>query len=146
MSHHTRRTRFALLTAALVVGAVATGCSDNDDNGSAASPTTTLLPTGTTGPEAEDDTVTPEAARQLCDMIGTEIDNWQNQGSIVARVGFNGTVQNWAARNNGLNDEVLTDKSIVDTVTTQTCPDIRERALGALDVPDLASALVGFGG
>lgn len=146
MPHHNRKTRLALLTAALLAGAIATGCSDNDDNGSAAPPTTNLLPTVTTSSEEEDDTVTPEAARQLCDMIGTEIDNWQDQGPIVARVGFNGTVQNWAARNDGLNDEVIADNSIVDTVTTQTCPDVRNQALGVLDVPDLASALAGFDG
>ncbi|WP_040835003.1 hypothetical protein [Nocardia brevicatena] len=147
MPHSNRTPRLALLTAALLVGAIATGCSDNNDNGSEAAPSTSNpLPTLTMSPEAEDDTITPEASRQLCDMIGTEIDNWHDQGPIVARVSFNGTVQNWAARNNGLNDEVIADNSIIDTVTTQTCPDVRNQALGVLDVPDLASALVGFGG
>lgn len=147
MPHPNRTTRLALLTAALLVGTIATGCSENDNNGSEAAPSTTNpLSTVTTSPEAEDDTITPEASRQLCDMIGTEIDNWHDQGPIMARVSFNGTVQNWAARNNGLNDEIIADNSIVDTVTTQTCPDVRNQALGALDVPDLASALVGFGG
>lgn len=48
-------------------------------------------------------------------------------------------------RNGGLNDLVVTDRSIVDTVTTQNCPDVRQQALEALDVPELASALTGAG-
>ncbi|MGI5219635.1 hypothetical protein [Nocardia sp. CA-290969] len=66
-------------------------------------------------------------------------------GPVAARVAFNGTVQNWAARNDGLNDEVLQDTGLVDTVTTQTCPDVRDRALEALDAETLAAALAGFG-
>lgn len=147
MPHHHRNTRLALLTAALLVGAIATGCSDNDDNSADSAPSpTNPVPTVTASPEAEDDTITPEASRQLCDMISAEIDNWRDQGPIVARVSFNGTVQNWAARNDGLNDEIIADNAIVDSVTTRTCPDVRSQALEVLDVPDLAAALAGFGG
>ncbi|WP_280255000.1 hypothetical protein [Nocardia wallacei] len=104
------------------------------------------MPSTTTTTGSDEDKVTPEAAQQLCDMIAPEIDNWRDQGSVVGKVSFNGTVQNWAARNDGLNDEVIRDKSIVDDVTNRTCPDVRDRAMKALEVSDLASALAGFGG
>lgn len=146
----TRMTRPALIVAALLAATAATGCGGDAGTDE---PTTTSLPvpgsavTSTPAPEEddEDDAVTPEASRQLCDMIGSEIDTWRDLGPVAARVAFNGTVQNWAARNDGLNDEVLQDTGLVDTVTTQTCPDVRGQALEVLDTDTLASALAGFG-
>lgn len=141
--------RSTVAAAALAAGAVLAGCGDDD--GSDPAPRTPDLPTitmttqgATTSPGGDEDTVTPQAAQQLCDMIEPELDNWRDQGSTVAKVSFNGTVQNWAARNEGLNDEVIRDNSIVDTVTTQTCPDVRQQAIDILEVPDLASALAGW--
>ncbi|WP_174553574.1 hypothetical protein [Nocardia arizonensis] len=106
-------------------------------------PEVSSLPTS--APSANGD-VGPEAARQLCDMIGSETRDWDDQGAAIARVSFNGTVQNWAARNDGRNDDVIRDKSIVDSITTQTCPDVRQQAIDVLDTDNLAGALVGFGG
>ncbi|WP_280270106.1 hypothetical protein [Nocardia wallacei] len=90
-------------------------------------------------------TGTAAAARQLCDMIAPDIDTWRDQGSVTGRASFNGAVHNWAARTDGLNDEVLRDTSIVDDATTRTRPEVRDQALQVLEVPELASALVGFG-
>ncbi|MBX4365333.1 hypothetical protein K4H01_23260, partial [Mycobacterium tuberculosis] len=69
--------------------------------------------------ESETEAVTPQAAQQLCDMIQSELDNWRGQGATVAKVSFNGTVQNWAARNDGLNDDVIRDRTIVDTLVVR---------------------------
>ncbi|MCM6778240.1 hypothetical protein NDR87_32630 [Nocardia sp. CDC159] len=138
--------RSTLGAGALVVGTILAGCADNDPTaplGTTTMPTATLPTPGSPTTGADEDRVTPAAARQLCDMIAPEIDNWRAQGPTVGKVSFNGTVQNWATRNDGLNDEVLRDKSIIDTVTTQTCADVRQRAIEVLQVPDLASALVG---
>ncbi|WP_459545667.1 hypothetical protein [Nocardia sp. X0981] len=143
----TRMTRPALIAATLLAATVVVGCGGDPDNDEAL-PTTGTVATSapaTQGDEGED-VVTPEASRQLCDMIGSELDNWGDLGPVAARVAFNGTVQNWAARNDGLNDEIIQDTGIVDTVTTQTCPDVRDQALGVLDTDTLASALAGFGG
>lgn len=141
--------RSTVAAAALAAGAVLVGCGDDD--GSDPAPRTPDMPTITmttpgamTSPGGDEDTVTPQAAQQLCDMIEPELDNWRDQGPTVAKVSFNGTVQNWAARNEGLNDEVIRDNSIVDTVTTQTCPEVRQQAIEILEVPDLASALAGW--
>ncbi|WP_228787179.1 hypothetical protein [Nocardia farcinica] len=144
-------TRSILVAGALVAGTVLAGCTDDNDTDTGnTTETVTMAPTTTEGAqtttESETEAVTPQAAQQLCDMIQSELDNWRGQGATVAKVSFNGTVQNWAARNDGLNDDVIRDRTIVDTVTTQTCPDVRQQTLEVLEVPDLASALVGFGG
>lgn len=136
----------ALLAAGLLAGCGNDSGDEHDGMDMSSAPMTSAMTTGPSATEDADDTVTPQAAQQLCDMIGTELDTWRDQGSVAARVSFNGTVQNWAARNEGLNDEVLQDKTMIDTVTTQTCPDVRTQALEVLDTDDLASALVGFGG
>ncbi len=145
-THHSRRMRSAVVVGLMAASAMLAACGDDDDTDTSA-PTTApvTMPSTTTTTGSDEDKVTPEAAQQLCDMIAPEIDNWRDQGSVVGKVSFNGTVQNWAARNDGLNDEVIRDKSIVDDVTTRTCPDVRDRAMKALEVSDLASALAGFG-
>ncbi|MBF6210046.1 hypothetical protein IU433_03170 [Nocardia puris] len=148
----TYRTPVRAIVAGLALGGlVLAGCTDDtaDDpmpTMPATSPLTTAPDTDTTTSPGEQPEITPAAAQQLCDMIGSEVDTWRDQGTAVARVSFNGTVQNWAARNDGLNDEILRDKTIVDDVTTQACPDVRQNALDALGTEDLAGALVGMGG
>lgn len=141
-----------LAAGALVTGAALTGCADDNGTDTTTTPSVSVeVTTPETETETETDTtetetpvISPEAAQQLCDMIQSDLDNWRDQGPTLAKVTFNGTVQNWAARNEGLNDDVIRDKTIVDTVTTQTCPDVRQQALEALDVTELSSALLGF--
>ncbi|WP_280239068.1 hypothetical protein [Nocardia abscessus] len=146
--HRNRITCSIFVAGALATGIMLTGCDNNNDTARDTTTATGLPATTTAQPTTsptEGAEVTAEAARQLCDMIRPELDNWRDQGSTVAKVSFNGTVQNWAARNE-LTDDVIKDKTIVDTVTTQTCPDVRQQALEVLDIPDLATGLVGFGG
>ncbi|MEV0251560.1 hypothetical protein AB0H76_33580 [Nocardia sp. NPDC050712] len=90
------------------------------------------------------DQITPEAANQLCEMFRDEVGDWQSQGSVLARVAYNGTVHNWGARNGGLNDLIVRDRTVVDTATIGACPETRDQVLAALDIPDLASGLAGF--
>ncbi|WP_433714093.1 hypothetical protein ACQP2U_08075 [Nocardia sp. CA-084685] len=145
MSIHHHIARSLLAVGALGLAAL-TGCSDNNDNHDGVM--TSTLPT-TSRPTSATSTapdITPQATRQLCDMIGTEIDNWRDQGTTIAKVSFNGTVQDWAARNDSLNDDVIRDKTIIDRITVQTCPDVRQRALDVLHTDNLADALIGFGG
>ncbi|WP_406276086.1 hypothetical protein OH799_04525 [Nocardia sp. NBC_00881] len=151
MTHHRyRATRALLIAGVLVTGPVLVGCADDKDVDSPpTSPTdatvSITMPTPSSSQVPNTDEITPEAAKQLCDMIRPEIDRWRGQGPTVGKVSFNGTVHNWAARNGGLNDTVVRDRSVVDAITTQNCPDVRQQALEALDIPDLASGLAGFG-
>ncbi|MFD4439431.1 hypothetical protein ACFWPK_06590 [Nocardia sp. NPDC058519] len=97
------------------------------------------LPPSTSGaPEISDD-----AAGHLCEIMAPDLDSWRAQGTRLARVSFNATVQNWAARNGGINVAVARNREVIDTVTQQHCPDVREQTMQVLDVPDLASALAG---
>ncbi|MET9027118.1 hypothetical protein ABZW96_16115 [Nocardia sp. NPDC004168] len=151
MTHQPNRPlgRFALLIGAVAAGSALTACSVDGGDPAADTPqpaTVSITMPGPSSPQVPNtDQITAEAAKQLCDMMGADIDTWRGQSATVAKVTFNGTVHNWAARNGGLNDVVVTHRDTVDAVTTQTCPDVREQAVQALGVPDLASALAGFG-
>ncbi|MEU0869756.1 hypothetical protein [Nocardia brasiliensis] len=152
MTHHRRRPglRVLLIAAALAATPLAAACSDTDNKeATPATPTDssiTLSMPSATAQVPDPDEVGPAAGKQLCDMMSPDIDKWRAEGAAVARVTFNGTVHNWAARNGGLNDTVLKDRSVIDKITSEQCPDIRKQALEVLDAADLASALVGFGG
>ncbi|WP_330230804.1 hypothetical protein OHA40_33540 [Nocardia sp. NBC_00508] len=142
--------RLALITCACAAGSALAACSGNDDSAPVpATPGPETVSITMPGPDRTDvpnpDQITPEAAKQLCDMTRADLDTWRDQGTTIAKVSFNGTVHNWAIRNGGLNDLIVTDRTVIDTATTQNCPDVRQQALEALDVPDLASALAGVG-
>lgn len=123
------------LVGALVLGTlVLTGCATSTET-----PDPGLPPVSADSPE-----VSAEAARHLCDMIEPELATWRTQGTAVARVSFNGTVHNWALRSGGINAAVTRNRAVVDTVTSEQCPDTRAQAIEILEVPDLASALAGF--
>ncbi|MGK8522465.1 hypothetical protein ACRS6B_13310 [Nocardia asteroides] len=139
----------ALLVGALMASAALTACASDVDDPAADTPepatVSISIPSPTSAQVPNPDQVTAEAAKQLCDMMRADIDTWRTQGAVVARVTFNGTVHNWAVRNGGLNDVVIADRGTVDDATEQHCPDVRDQAVQALDAPDLASALAGFG-
>ncbi|MGK8488691.1 hypothetical protein [Nocardia asiatica] len=141
--------RLALFVGALAAGSALTACSSDDSDPGAATPepatVSITMPSPTSAQVPNPDQITTEAAQQLCDMMRADIDTWRDQGATVAKVTFNGTVHNWAARNGGLNDVVVAERGRIDAVTAQSCPDVRQQALEALGEPDLASALAGFG-
>ncbi|MFE9576922.1 hypothetical protein ACFYO1_11105 [Nocardia sp. NPDC006044] len=141
----------ALLLAGALAAAPLVACSvENKDPATPATATSTTvlfsMPSTTAQVPNPDGQISGAAAKQLCDMMRPNLDKWRTEGAALGRVAFNGTVHNWAARNGGLNDTVLKDRGVVDQITTQNCPDVRQQALEALDTSDLASALVGFGG
>ncbi|MFE3446147.1 hypothetical protein ACFXNW_24225 [Nocardia sp. NPDC059180] len=165
-SHPGRRSSRARLAVGVILAAALLGaCTDDSGDDPATTPpmqppVPTTAPTDRDYPDRDDrtpdaddrspeeapavDEVSPAAADQLCDMMRADIGTWQDQGSTVARVTFNGTVHNWAAQNEGINVVIIRDRSIVDTVTIQNCPEVRDQALDALDLSDLASGLAGF--
>ncbi|NEW37595.1 hypothetical protein GV794_05505 [Nocardia cyriacigeorgica] len=88
--------------------------------------------------------VSPVAAEQLCEMILVDIGSWQEHGPTVGRISFEGYVRAWTAEYENFDAVIIRDHSFVDTMTIQYCPEVRERALDALELPDLASGLVGY--
>ncbi|WP_280236055.1 hypothetical protein [Nocardia cyriacigeorgica] len=115
--------------------AAALGACANDSDGDHTSPIPTPAPPGT---------VSPAAAEQLCDMILVDLDFWRVQGPGVGRIAFEGYVRAWAAEYESAHALILHDPGFIDEMTIQQCPQVRERALVALDVDDLASGLVGY--
>ena len=88
--------------------------------------------------------MTVVAAQQLCSSIEAELSNWRVQGPTLGKPGLNLVVQSWAAENGTINIEVLRNRALIDTVTVAACPEVRQQALELLEIPDLASGLVGF--
>ncbi|WP_068269704.1 hypothetical protein [Aldersonia kunmingensis] len=138
----TRRIRFAVLAVAAL--ALTAACESQ----------TTESPTSTSSPEPSTATpretipgapaVTAAAAQQLCDAIEAELSNWRIQGPTLGKPGLNIVVQTWAAQNGTINIEVLRNRALIDSVTTEHCPEVRQQAMELLEIPDLASGLVGF--
>ncbi|WP_063049060.1 hypothetical protein [Nocardia arthritidis] len=139
--------RSTLLVAGVFAAGALTACgSDSDPAPTGSSSSTTV--SATAAPGTTSGRVTPTApeisdaaAVQLCDMIRPELSNWRIQGGTLGKIGLNALVHEWALRNGGINGAVLADKPIVDRLTTKSCPDVRQQAVEALGIPDLASGL-----
>ncbi|MFI5782441.1 hypothetical protein [Nocardia sp. NPDC051570] len=150
MSQSRWRTRGAFAAPAVVVTALIAGCGGGANQsttpaGSSGSITSTARPTGSaapgTGVKPAPAQVTDEIGKQLCDAISPQLSDWRVQGPTLGRVALNITVHDWAARNGGINLQVLADKPIVDRITTKNCPDVRTEALKALELQDLAAGI-----
>ncbi|MET8877405.1 hypothetical protein [Nocardia sp. NPDC004604] len=141
----------ATVAAAILAAVLLVGCDgDGDINPLPGTPTAhpnitiTFSPPGSSAQVPNTDEITPTAARQLCEMIGPEVDKWRTQGRQLGKISFNGTVHDWAARNGGLNDTVIRDRAVVDHITVTECPDVRLQVLDALQISTLADGLLGF--
>ncbi len=127
--------------AALLV--VATACSTDTTN-TGSSSTTTVAPTTTVTAPPADAVITDAQKQQLCTDLEAQLSNWRVQGPTLGRGGLNILVQTWAAQSGVINLQVVQNRAIVDDITTETCSDVRDEAIRSLDIPDLASGLVGF--
>ncbi|WP_281033321.1 hypothetical protein [Nocardia concava] len=125
-----------LLAAPLVALVLAAGCANSTAPG--------VPGTGAPDQNSGGPTVTADSAKQLCDMISPHVDTWRAEDPGAGRLSLNSTVQDWALRNNGVNVAIMRNRSIVDTVMKQQCPDVHDAAVQALRLPDLASGLAGF--
>ncbi|MBF6213085.1 hypothetical protein IU433_27220 [Nocardia puris] len=138
--------RAAFLAAVAVTAAALTACgTSGDPNPTGSSDTTTSAPASATTPSATTAKPAPEvsdaAATALCDAIRPELSNFRVQGPTLGRVGLNLIVHPWGLQH-GI--DVLGNKSVVDTVTLESCPDVHQQAIEALETPDLASIVVGL--
>ncbi|MFD7844412.1 hypothetical protein ACFV4K_15915 [Nocardia sp. NPDC059764] len=121
---------------AVTAAALAVGCSNSTEPG--------VPGTGSPQQGSGSPTISANAAKQLCDMMRPEVDKWRAEGPTEARLKFNATVQDWALRNNGVNIAVMRNRAVIDQTTTTACPDVRDAAVQAIRMPDLASGLAGF--
>lgn len=140
-----RRAAVSLVAAAAVVGSIAACSTDSTTTGSSSSltSTTTAAPT-TTAETSAAGGITDQQKQQLCTDLGEQLQEWRIQGPTLGRGGLNIVVQTWAAQSGVINLQVVQNRAIVDDITIENCPDVRDEAMRSLDIPDLASGLVGF--
>ncbi|MEC3915892.1 hypothetical protein [Nocardia sp. CDC160] len=141
--------RMPVLVAAVGAVALVAACGDNSSTGSSqpqgsgspltstGAPTTTGAPsTSATGSQLN---VTADQAKQLCDMLRPQLSDWRVQTPTMDKISLNATVVQWAAQN-GL--FLPNERGVVDRVTTQSCSDVRDEALKAIEIPNLSAGLV----
>ncbi|WP_072802355.1 hypothetical protein [Rhodococcoides yunnanense] len=140
-----RRAAVSLVGAVAVVGSIGACSTDSTTTGSSSqlTTTTTEAPTTTAQPSAAGG-ITDQQKQQLCTDLGEQLQEWRIQGPTLGRGGLNIVVQTWAAQSGAINLQVVQNRAIVDDITIENCPDVREEAMRSLDIPDLASGLVGF--
>ncbi|MEV6769767.1 hypothetical protein AB0N05_14180 [Nocardia sp. NPDC051030] len=146
-----RRTPLLVATAAAVAltaacgGSTTTGSSTSQSSSAPSTSSTSgkPSPSGSTSPtkSGEPLNISDDAAKQLCDMIRPQLSDWRVQGPTLGKISLNATVHEWALKNGGINVQVLADKDVIDRVTTKSCSDVRDQALSALELSNLASGL-----
>ena len=139
-----RRHRPAVMAAAAVAAAaVVTGCAGP---GPAPAPGTTPPPatTAVPGPGLVPGGVTEAQAAQLCTDLEGQLQSWRTYTPTIGKTGLNGLVGTWIAKNNLNALDFLQDRGRIDVITTAACPGVRQEAVTALVIPDLASGLIGF--
>ena len=148
-----RSNRIVLLVGVIAAFATATACADPESDQTASSSSTTTAPPSPSTTQAAPTTnsvadITPQAQQDLCTRIDGTLSDWRVQGPTLGTPALNLLVQEWAFANGGLelNARIVRDRGIPDAITTATCPDSRRQAIEALNLPDLASGLVGLGG
>ena len=141
-----RRHRLAVMAAAAVAAAATvTGCAGPPPApapGSTAppAPATTAVP----GTALVAGGVTEAQAAQLCTDLEGQLQSWRTYTPTIGKTGLNGLVGTWIAKNNLNALDFLQDRGRIDVITTAACPGIRQEAVTALVIPDLASGLIGF--
>lgn len=144
-----RRVRFrraALPLAALALAAAASACAstgtpESTGQGSPVPPATAApAPGGATLPGG----VTAPVAQKLCDSLESQLQSMRTYTLTPGKITLNGVVATWAAQN-GINVvDLATHKDRVDAITEAQCPQVRTDVTKALEIPDLASGLLGI--
>lgn len=141
-----RRRRLAVVAAGAAAAAtLVAGCAGQ---GTSSAPGTTAPPAPVTaaplGPALVPGGVTQAQAVQLCTDLEGQLQSWRTYTPTIGKTGLNGLVGTWIAKNNLNAIDFLQDRGRIDVITTAACPDIRQQAITALEIPDLASGLIGF--
>ncbi|QHE69037.1 hypothetical protein [Rhodococcus sp. WAY2] len=143
-----RRPATVAAPAALAAGAVAlaalTGCAGQGTAPAPQSAVPTSSRAAPPGVAAVPGGVTEAQATQLCRDLEGQLQSWRTYTPTIGKTGLNGLVGTWIAQNNLNALDFLQDRGRIDVITTAACPDIRQEAVTALEIPDLASGLIGF--
>ena len=133
------------LTAAAVAAATITvlgACAPGSEP--APSSSNSPAPAETTAPAALPGGVTEAQAADLCTRMEGQLQSWRTYTPSMSKPGLNLLVGEWAAANGVDLIALAGDRGRIDEITAAQCPDIRDQALEALQIPNIASALVGY--
>ncbi|MFD4369810.1 hypothetical protein [Rhodococcus sp. NPDC058521] len=139
-----RRAAFAAGGFALVL--FAAGCAGGSETPPPPAPSESQAPatTATTDGGEVPGGVTEAQAQQLCTDMEKQLQSWRTYTPTIGKAGLNTLVGSWIAQN-GLDPiAFVRDKARIDTITSSACPEVRDGAISALDIPDLASGLIGL--
>lgn len=106
--------------------------------------TETTSAAGSSPAEAGAGGFTEAQAADLCARLEGQLSNWRTYTPSVGRGGLNILVGEWGAANGVDLVALAGDRGRIDAATSAQCPEVREEAVQALEIPDLASGLVGF--
>lgn len=136
-----RRTLTAAVAAAAtitVLGACAPGSAPAPGTPTDPAPADTSVPAALPGG------VTEAQAADLCTRIDGQLQSWRTYTPSMNKPGLNLLVGEWGAAHGVDLIALAGDRGRIDEITAAQCPDIRDEALKALEIPDFASALVGY--
>ncbi|MFZ2174057.1 MAG: hypothetical protein WAW17_08505 [Rhodococcus sp. (in: high G+C Gram-positive bacteria)] len=145
MSRTSRRQRVGAFAAGtLLIAATVAGCAGQGGTPSpGTAPPPAPAPTDS-GTAVVPGGVTEAQAAQLCSDLEGQLQSWRTYTPTIGKTGLNGLVASWIAGSNLNALDFLRDRGRIDEITTASCPDVRQQAVTALDIPDLASGLIGF--
>lgn len=134
----------ALAALALTAGCATENTPTTPSAGDHALPSSTVAPAPAPGADAATGGVTADQAAKLCSDMQAQLQSWRTYTPTIGKGGLNTVVGSWAAQN-GINMiDLIAHKARVDAITQQYCPEVRQGAIEALEIPDLASGLIGF--
>ena len=134
---------------ALATASLMAACTSVDE------PTTTadsgLATSETSSPSATADAptgglpsgITTDIAQNLCDDLSAQTQAMRTYTVTVGKVTLNGTVGTWSMRHNLNLVDLAQHREKVDQILEVQCPDVRTEVMSALQIPDVASGLLG---
>ncbi|WP_433605210.1 hypothetical protein [Prescottella agglutinans] len=146
-----RRGRLAAtLAATAALAALAAGCSSTGESPTPGNTANTSDATASAAPSTPGSSggqvagVTEAQAAQLCSDIEGQLQNWRTYTPTIGKGGLNTVVVSWATANGMDLLKLAGDRGQIDTITSAQCPQVRQGALEALEIQNLASGLIGF--
>ncbi|MFD6857621.1 hypothetical protein ACFWCF_09785 [Rhodococcus sp. NPDC060090] len=136
-------TRFRRVPVAAAAAAAMIGLLGACAPGTTADPTTSNTPPASE-PAQGPGGVTEAQAADLCARMEGQLQSWRTYTPSVGKGGLNILVGEWGAANGVDLIALAGDRARVDTITSEQCSQVRDETLSSLQIPDLASALVGF--
>ncbi|WP_024793208.1 hypothetical protein [Tomitella biformata] len=110
------------------------GTSDTSAPGSAPAPAPVdALPSG----------ITTDMAQDLCNDLSAQAQPMRTYTVTVGKVTLNGTVGTWSMRHNLNLVDLAQHREKIDQILETQCPDVRAEVISALQIPDIASGLLG---